>query len=147
MSNNRQQRRAEKHKGKRPGETYADVLAKRKMIQEAVEQSVHDRSIAIESDIKTQRFLWMAVIALNEAFGFGGERARRFLGELEKVSAEVEQMAKENGGYYARKKMMDRASQITGIDITPVYEEEIRKARMENEANGIFFSSNKDEEW
>ena len=147
MSKNRQQRRAEKHKGKRPGETYADVLAKRKMIQEAVEQSVHDRSIAIESDIKTQRFLWMAVIALNEAFGFGGERARRFLEELEKVSAEVEQMAKENGGYYARKKMMDRASQITGIDITPVHEEEIRKARMENEANGIFFSSNKDEEW
>lgn len=29
---NRQQRRAAKHKGKRPGETYADVLA-RKMIR------------------------------------------------------------------------------------------------------------------
>ena len=27
---NRQQRRAAKHKGKRPGETYADVLAKEK---------------------------------------------------------------------------------------------------------------------
>lgn len=69
---NRQQRRAAKHKGKRPGETYADVLAKKRMIKEAVEQSVHDHSIAIEADIKTQRFLWMAVIALNEAFGFGG---------------------------------------------------------------------------
>lgn len=77
MEFNRQQRRAAKHKGKRPGETYADVLAKKKMIKEAVDRSVHDRSIAIEADIKTQRFLWMAVIALNEAFGFGGERARR----------------------------------------------------------------------
>ena len=72
---NRQQRRAAKHKGKRPGETYADVLARKKMIQEEVAKSVRDTSISIEADFKTQRFLWMAVIALNEAFGFGGERA------------------------------------------------------------------------
>lgn len=139
MASNRAQRRAAKHSGKRPGETYADVLTKKKMIKEAVEQSVHDHSIAIEADIKTQRFLWMAVIALNEAFGFGGERARRFLEALMKVADEVEQLAKKNGGYYARKKMMDRASQITGIDITPVHEEEMRQARLQNEANGIFF--------
>jgi hypothetical protein len=62
---NRQQRRAAKRKGKAQGETYADVLAKKRMIKEAIDQSVHDRSIAIEADIKTQRFLWMAVIALN----------------------------------------------------------------------------------
>lgn len=139
MSSNRAQRRAAKHKGKRPGETYADVLTKKKMIEEAVRESVHDTSIAIESDIKTQRFLWMAVIALNEAFGFGGERARKFLTALQEVAAEVEELAKKNGGYYARKKMMDRASQITGIDITPVHEEEMRQARLENESNGVFF--------
>jgi hypothetical protein len=115
------------------------VLTKKKMIEEAVRESVHDHSIAIEADIKTQRFLWMAVIALNEAFGFGGERAKRFLEALTEVSEEVEEMAKKHGGYYARKKMMDRASQITGINITPVHEEEMRKARMENEANGVFF--------
>ena len=139
MGNNRAQRRAAKHKGKRPGETYADVLARKKMIEEAVRDSVHDNSIKIEADIKVQRMLWMAVIALNEAFGFGGERARRFLEALQKVAEECEQMARENGGYYARKKMMERASQITGIDITPVHEEEMRRARMENEANGVFF--------
>lgn len=147
MGSNRAQRRAAKHKGKRPGETYADVLAKKRMIKEAVEQSVHDTSIAIEADIKTQRFLWMAVIALNEAFGFGGERAKRFLEELMKVAAEVEEMAEKNGGYYARKKMMERASQITGIEITPVHEEEMRQARMENEANGIFFPADDPDKW
>lgn len=56
-------------------------------------------------------------------------------------------MAAENGGYYARKKMMDRASQITGIDITPIHEEEMRKARLENEANGVFFSADDPDEW
>ena len=147
MAGNRQQRRAAMRRGKRPGETYADVLAKKKMIEEAVRESVHDRSISIESDIKTQRFLWMAVIALNEAFGFGGERARRFLEALEKVCNEVEEMASENGGYYARKKLMDRASQITGIDITPVHEEEMRKARIENEAKGVFFPADDPDQW
>ena len=144
---NRQQRRAAKHKGMRPGETYADVLAKKRMIKAAVEQSVHDESVRIESDIKTQRFLWMAVIALNEAFGFGGERAKRFLEALQEVAEECEKMAKENGAYYARKKMMDRASQITGIEITPVHEEEMRQARKENEANGIYFQPDDDDRW
>lgn len=134
---NRQQRRAAMKK--RPGETYADVLAKKKMVEKAVRESVHDHSIAIEADIKTQRFMWMAVIALNEAFGFGGERARKFLEALQTVAEEVERLATEYDPYYARKKMMDRASQITGIDITPVHEEEMRRARMENEATGVFF--------
>lgn len=142
---NRQQRRAAMKK--KPGENYADVLARKKMIKQAVEQTAHDASIAIEADIKTQRFLWMAVIALNEAFGFGGERARRFLLALEKVANEVEQMAKDHGGYYAKKKMMDRASQITGIDITPVHEEEMRKARMENQAQGIYFEEDDPDKW
>lgn len=89
----------------------------------------------------------MAVIALNEAFGFGGERARKFLTALQEVAEECEKMAAENGGYYARKKMMDRASQITGIDITPVHEEEMRQARIENEANGVFFPADDPDRW
>lgn len=71
---NRQQRRAAK-KGKRPGQTYADVLAQKRMIKEAVERSVHDTNVTIESDIKAQRLLWISVTALNRAFGFGGERS------------------------------------------------------------------------
>ena len=142
---NRQQRRAAMKK--KPGENYADVLARKKMIKHAVEQTAHDASIAIEADIKTQRFLWIAVIALNEEFGFGGERARRFLLALEKVANEVEQMAKEHGGYYAKKKLMDRASQITGIDVSPVHEEEMRRARMENQAQGIYFEEDDPDKW
>lgn len=144
---NRQQRRAAMKKGKRPGETYADVLAKQKMIKEAVEKSAHDRSIAIEADIKTQRFLWMAVIALNNAFGFGGERAKRFMLALEEVANEVEAMAKEHGAVYAVAKMMERASQITGIEVSPVHEEEMRQARLANEAEGVYFPEDDPDKW
>lgn len=144
---NRQQRRAAAKKGKRQGETYADVLAKKRMIREAVEKSTRDLSISIEADIKIQRFLWMSVIALNNAFGFGGERAKKYMLELESVANEVETMAKEHGGVYTRAKLMERASQITGMEITPIHEEEMRQARIANEAEGVFFPEDDPDKW
>lgn len=144
---NRQQRRAAKHKGKRPGETYADVLAKERMIKEAVERSVHDNSVSIVADIKTQRVLWMSVEALNREFGFGGERAMRFLLTLEEVANEFEDLVKKHGMVYAVEKLRRRCEQITGTEIKPVHEEEIRQARKENEAKGIYFPAGDPDEW
>lgn len=144
---NRAQRRAAAKRGKRQGETYADVLAQKRMIKEAVEKNVHDRSVAIEADIKSQRLMWMSVVALNEAFGFGGERAKRFMLALEDVANEVADMAEKHGAVYAKAKLMERANKITGIEIRPVHEEEMRKARLENEAEGIFFPADDPDEW
>lgn len=144
---NRAQRRAAMKKGKRQGETYADVLAQKKLIKETVEKSVHDQSVAIEADIKSQRLLWMSVIALNEAFGFGGERAKRFMMAIEDVANEVAEMVEKHGAVYAKAKLMERASKITGIDIVPIHEEEMRKARMENEAEGVFFPVDDPDVW
>ena len=42
---------------------------------------------------------------------------------------------------------MERASQITGMEITPVHEEEMRKARMENEAEGVYFKEDDWDKW
>lgn len=144
---NRAQRRAEKRKGLKPGQTYADILTQKKMIREAVERTARDTSIGIEADIKTQRFLWMAVIALNEAFGFGGERSKRFLLALEDVAEECEAMAKTHGGIYAKAKLMERAGQITGIPVEPVHEEEMIRARKENEAQGVYFPADDPDKW
>lgn len=144
---NRQQRRAAMKKGKRPGETYADVLAKQKLIKEAVEKSAHSHAVAIESDIKTQRFLWMAVIALHEAFGFGGERAKRFMLALDEVANDTEKLVKKHGAIYAKAKLMEKASKITGIAISPVWEEEMRQARLENEAKGVYFPEDDPDVW
>lgn len=142
---NRQQRRAAQRK--RPGETYADVLAQKRLIKQAVEKSARDHTIAVEADIKIQRFLWMAVIALNEEFGFGGDRAKRFMLALKKVANEAEQMALENGGQYVQAKLMERAGQITGIEIQPVHEQAMQKAKQANEAEGIFFPESDPEAW
>ena len=144
---NRQQRRAAMKKGKRQGETYADVLYKKQLIKEAVEKSAHDHAVSIEADIKSQRLMWMSVIALNKAFGFGGKRCMDYFTALDEVANEVEAMVKEHGGVYARAKLMEAASKITGIEITPIHEEEMMKARLENEANGIFFPPDDPEKW
>ena len=136
---NRQQRRAQKHKGKRPGETYMDVLTKKKLIKEAIDESVKDNSISIEADIKTQRLLWMSVIALNEHFGFGKDRGREFLLAVEEVANEFEAMRKKHDHDYAVAKLMERAGKIMEMEMSIVHEDEIREARAENEANGIFF--------
>ena len=144
---NRASRRAAMKKGKRQGEPYADVLAQKKLIKETVEKSVHDKSVAIEADIKAQRFMWMSVIALNEAFGFGGERAKRYMMALESVTTEAAEIAEKQGAVYAKAKLMERAAKITGIDITPIYEEEMRKARIENEKEGIFFPADDPDVW
>lgn len=142
---NRAQRRAAARK--RPGETYADVLAKEKMARQAVEKVARDTSVSIEADIKTQRFMWMAVVALNNAFGFGGERAKRFLLALEEVANETRELAQKHGGVYARAKLMESASKITGIAIKPIHEEEMRQARLENEAKGVFFPEDDPDVW
>lgn len=144
---NRAQRRAEKRKGLKPGQTYADVLSQKKMIREAVEQSVHDTSVQIEADIKMQRQLWIAIVALNEAFGFGGERAMRFMEAMQEVEDECRGLARKHGGVYARDKLMKRASQITGIAIEPIHEGAMVQARKENEAQGIFFEADDPEKW
>lgn len=104
---NRAQRRAAKHKGKRQGETYADVLAKKRMIKEAIDRSVHDQSVAIEADVKSQRMMWMSVIALNRAFGFGGKRCMDYFKALDEVASEAEEMREKHGGLYAKTKLME----------------------------------------
>ena len=144
---NRAQRRAEKWQGLKPGQTYKDVLAQKKMIREAVERSVHDTSVQLEADIKMQRQLWIAIVALNEAFGFGGERAMRFMEAMEKVEDECRDLAQKHGGVYAREKLMKRASQITGIAIEPIHEDAMVQARKENEAQGIFFEADDPDKW
>lgn len=79
------------------------------------------------------------MVALNEHFGFGRDRGREFLLAVEEVANEFEAMRKKHDHDYAVAKLMERAGKIMDIQISPVHEDEIRRARKENEANGIFF--------
>lgn len=141
MADNRAQRRAARKKGKRPGETYADQLARQKEIKQAIEKAARDETVALESDIKTQRFLWMAVVANYEAFGHAGVRAQRFMLTLDNVREDMEKMAAKDGWEYAVEKLREQCEKITGMEVKQVHEERMIQARKENEAKGIFFDA------
>ena len=147
MSNRQQRRAAQKHKGKRTGESYADVLARQKMIQEAVNQSVQDHNVTIEADITAPRLMWMSLVALNRAYGFAGIRSRRYLVTLEEVAEEVEKLAKEHGAVYAIAKLKEEAEKITESEMVPIHEEEMRQARIENQKKGVYFPEDDPDNW
>lgn len=143
MAMNRKQRRA-MARAKKSGQSFAEAVGARQMIREAVERKVHSESVRLEADIINQRMLWEAVVALNEEFGFGGQRAVRFMEALGRVADEVLELRKANGEQYTFEKLRQRASQITGIDIKYIHEDAMREAKMHNEAEGVFFPPDPD---
>lgn len=118
---------------KAPGETYADVLAKRKIGEKTLELAMHDEAVNFAADIKTQRMLWAAVVALNEKFQFGPKRTRDFMASMDEIIQEFDAMKEENGDAYAEEKLRQRASQVSGIDIQYQHETEIAAIRAKEE--------------
>lgn len=123
-------------KGKPHGCNYADMLARDRMIKEAVQRSANDARVQVESDIRCQRQLWMCVVALNEQFGFGAERTRKFFEAMETLAEEYETIGKEVDAEYANEKLRQRAEQVSGIKIEYMYESEMRAAKAKHEAEG-----------
>lgn len=140
MSSNRQQRRAAaRHKGKRPGESYADYLSRERQIREAIDRSVHDTSVEIIADQKRQILLWEAAVALNRRFGFAEKRAMDFMQTLDEVNKELCDIAREDGRYVATEHLRKEVCRISGMDVQLIHMDEIRQARAENEAKGVYF--------
>ena len=129
---NRQQRRhAAKNKG--TGQSYADVLAKRKIGQQTLRMAMEDQAVALAADIICQRQLWGAVIALNEVFQFGPKRTRQFLEAMEAVTDDFEAMRKDHGDEYAEEKLRHRAEQVSGVKIR--YQHEVEREAWEKMKN------------
>ena len=140
MSSNRAQRRAAaKHKGKRPGENYADYLKRERQIRESIDKSVHDTSVEIIADQKRQILLWEAVVALNRRFGYAEKRAVDFMLTLDEVNRQLCDIAREDGRYVATEYLRKEVSRISGMDVKLIHEDEMRQAKAENEAKGIYF--------
>ena len=131
-------RAARRRKGRAPGMTYADELAKQRMIREAVKASADDARVQLETDIRCQRQLWLCCIAMNEAFGIGPERFKRFAEVLTDLASEYDRLTAEGGPEYANEKMRQRAEQITDSKIPYLYEHEMAEARRRNEEKGVF---------
>lgn len=61
------------------GVPLAAKLARDRMLREAMQQAAHDATVQVESDIRTQRALWLSVASIADAYGFGPERIKNSL--------------------------------------------------------------------
>ena len=135
---NRAQKRAKQH-GRKPGESYAEYLARERQIREAIDKSVHDTSVELIADQKRQVMLWEAVVALNRRFGFAEKRAMDFMETLLEVNDELRRIAKEDGRYVATERLRKEYSNIIGQEEQLIHMDEIKRAKEENEAKGVYF--------
>lgn len=93
-----------KTKNKRPGKprgmNYADMLARKRMIREAVQEAADD------------------------AYGFGPERMKKFFIALQENNDEITRMEKEVDTDYAYEKLRLKAERVTDMKIEYLYEHE-----------------------
>ena len=124
-----------KHQAKPNGMTYAQVLARQAMIQKAVEKAAADTTVQLQSDIHTQRAMWLMVVSIADAFGIGQMRMQRdFFPALEKNTDLLIRMEEEVDADYAYEKLRLRAEQVSGVKIEYLYEHEIAEARKRAQA-------------
>ena len=128
-----------KHKGKPNGMRYSDVLAQRRMLQQSVQQAANDNMVALQSDIRVQRMMWLMICSVSDAFGVGAQRMLKFFDALQANSDEYDRMATEVDVEYANEKLRQKAEKISGVKIKYLYEEEMKAAKKANEARGVFF--------
>lgn len=68
------------------GVPFAAKLARDRMLREAMHQAAHDATVHVESNIRTQRALWLSVVSIADSFHAGPERMKRHFEALEENS-------------------------------------------------------------
>lgn len=103
-----------KRRGKPAGMNYADVLERKRLIRQAVQDEV----ILHEVNISMQRHLWLTTVALHEAYGFSEKRLDKFFDAFQAAADELQKMIDEVDQDYAYEKLRLRAEDISKREIT-----------------------------
>lgn len=130
---NRKQRR---HKGKPQGMTYAGVLAQKRQLREVCQQAANDMTVQLQSDIHTQRAMWLMCVAMNDAFGIGPERFQRFIRCFQERAEWYKELAQSGDDEYANEKLRQEAQRCSGMPIEYLYETEILAAQKKHGSEG-----------
>ena len=127
------------HRQLPPGMTYADVMAMKKAQVEAYREAAKDETVQYRADVHVQKIMWLMVVSVADAYGFGPKRMEPFFKTLQENSDEFSAMVKEDGEDYALEKLRKKAEAVTGAKIEYVYEQEMKEVRrmMEQTQGGI----------
>ena len=118
------------HPGKPNGMNYSQILAKQAFIRKAVEKAAADTTVQLQSDIHTQRAMWLMVVSIADAFGIGPTRMKRdFFPAFQRNTEELIRMEQEADSEYAYEKLRQRPEQVSGVQIEYLYEHEMIAAK------------------
>lgn len=104
--------------------TYADMLAQKRMMREAVQHAANDATVQVRADVATQRALWLVVCSIADAYGFGPERMKQFFVALQENTDDLEAKRREVDDDFAYEKLRLRAEKVTGMQIKYLFEKD-----------------------
>lgn len=78
-----------------------------------------------KSEIRTQRALWLACIAMHRAFGVGHTRFLRWAEELQAATDWYTEMLTNVDETYANEMLRREASRCSGIEVQPLFDAEM----------------------
>ena len=120
-----------------PGMTYAEALAMQKRQLETIREAAVSDTARLQAEDTTTRNMWLMIISLSDAYGFGPKRIDRFISSFNENVAEFARMQEQNGEEYAFEKLRQRAEKVTGSKIAYVSDEEYEQARKAAEGKEI----------
>ena len=125
------------HQGLPKGMTYADKLAYQRAKERAIEEVASSTLLKVHSNMHAQRVMWLCLVSMADAFGFGPARIRKFVEQVEANSLEVERMKNEVDEEYAWEKLRLRAQAVAGAELEYLYEKEvIANAKKKRQSGG-----------
>ena len=124
---------AKKHKSIPQGVNYAQVLAAEKKQKELRQKREREIELQMHTEIFVQRALWLSVVSIADAYGFGPKRLEPYFEKLKENSEEFDRMTEENDYDYALEKLRRKAEGVTGAKLDYLYEKEMNEIEKRKE--------------
>ena len=118
--------RAERRRLIKNGVPRAEV-ERRAALERKIDQYARDATVQVQADTATQRAMWLMVVSIADAYGFGPKRMQKFFQALEANTEQLRKWTQENGEEYAYEKMRQAAEKATGTEIKYLYEKDWRE--------------------
>ena len=116
-----------KRKGLPQGVNYAQVLAEEKRKKDLQARVEHETELQIHAEIFVQRALWLSVVSIADAYGYGPKRLEPYFEKLKENGDEFDQMCEEYDYDYALEKLRQKAEKVTGAKLEYKYERELQE--------------------
>ena len=102
-------------------------VERRAALERKIDRYTRDATVQAQADMATQRAMWLMIVSIADAYGFGPKRMEKFFAAFQANTEQLQAWIRENGEEYAYEKMRQAAEKATGTEIQYLYEKDWRK--------------------